>query len=57
MTAAPGSTFPPLRLAFPSRADWIFSRVLEHWAGKAPDRPFLQFMDTPPSPTERSTGG
>lgn len=50
MTAAPGSTFPPLRLAFPSRADWIFSRVLEHWAGKAPDRPFLQFMDTPPLP-------
>jgi crotonobetaine/carnitine-CoA ligase len=48
MTAATAVAFPPLRLAFPNRGDWIFSRVLEHWARKAPDRAFLQFMDGPP---------
>ncbi|MBI4591808.1 MAG: AMP-binding protein [Candidatus Rokubacteria bacterium] len=42
------SEYPPLRLAFPNREEWIFSRILEHWARKAPDRPFLQFMEDAP---------
>ena len=40
--------FPPLRLTFPDRNDWVFSGILAHWARTAPDRPFLQFMEEPP---------
>ncbi|MFQ5829538.1 MAG: AMP-binding protein [Candidatus Methylomirabilia bacterium] len=41
-------SYPPFRLAFPERSEWIFSRVLEHRARTGPDRLFLQFMDNPP---------
>ena len=40
-------SYPPLRLAFPDRNEWIFSRVLERRAVTHGDRPFLQFMDEP----------
>ncbi len=42
------SSFPPLRLTFPDRKDWIFSGILERWARTDPDRPFLQFRDAVP---------
>ncbi len=45
---APASAYPPLRLAVPERKEWIFSKVLESWARREPDRPFLQYMEEPP---------
>ena len=42
------ATYPPLRLAFPDRRDWIFSAVLAHRARQAPDRPFLQYATETP---------
>jgi len=41
------SGFPPLHLAFESREDWIFSRVLGERARTHGDRPFLQRLDGP----------
>ncbi|MFQ5521408.1 MAG: AMP-binding protein, partial [Candidatus Methylomirabilia bacterium] len=41
-------SYPPLRLTFPDRRDWIFSGILQYWARSEPDRPLLQFMDDPP---------
>jgi len=40
--------YPPLRLAFPDRRDWIFSAVLAYRARWAPDRPFLQYATEAP---------
>ncbi|MBI4562107.1 MAG: AMP-binding protein, partial [Candidatus Rokubacteria bacterium] len=41
-------SYPPLRLTFPDRNDWIFCGILQHWARRQPERPFLQFMEEPP---------
>ncbi|MBI4608259.1 MAG: AMP-binding protein [Candidatus Rokubacteria bacterium] len=42
------ASYPPLRLAFPERGDWIFSGILAQRASLRPDRPFLQSMGGPP---------
>ncbi len=42
---SPDASYPPLRLSFPDRRDWIFSKVLAYWAGRAPDRPCLRYAE------------